>query len=85
MVLRRAPLRHRLGLLLIVAGVVVLDDVILAAEESDNSCGEGGERTGIQWRQQLSLTHQRLPSERACWIMEACSQGRAGGPLLAES
>lgn len=44
---------------------------------------EGGERIGIQWRRQLSLTH--LPSERACWIMEACSQGRVGGPLLAES
>lgn len=31
-VVRRAPLRQRLGLLLIVAGIVVLDDVILAAE-----------------------------------------------------
>lgn len=31
-VLRRAPLGRRLGLLLIVAGVVVLDDVILPAE-----------------------------------------------------
>lgn len=31
-VLRRAPLGRRLGLLLIVAGVIVLDDVILPAE-----------------------------------------------------
>lgn len=44
MVLRRAPLRHRLGLLLIVTGVVVLDDVILAAEEGNHSCGEQWER-----------------------------------------
>lgn len=77
-VLRRAPLRHRLGLLLIVAGVVVLDDVILAAEEGDDSCREGGERIGIQSRG-AAVTHtSALPvCERTCWIMEACSQGRA--------
>lgn len=39
-VLGRAPLRRRLGLLLIVAGVVVLDDVILPAEQGNNSCRE---------------------------------------------
>ena len=58
-VLRRAPLGRRLGLLLIVAGVVVLDDVILPAEEGNNSCTHkhtqahththrGGKRKGIQ-------------------------------------
>ena len=31
-VLRRAPLRRWLGLLLVVAGIIVLDDVILPAE-----------------------------------------------------
>ena len=45
-VLRRASLRRRLGLLLTVAvaGVVVLDDVILPAEQGNHSCRE--ERDG---------------------------------------
>lgn len=38
LMLRRAPLGRRLGLLLIVAGVVVLYDVILPAEQGNNSC-----------------------------------------------
>lgn len=65
MVLRRAPLGHRLGLLLIVAGVVVLDDVILAAEEGNHSCGERCERWVFSY-EAAAVTHtpQRLPSER---------------------
>lgn len=65
MVLRRAPLGHRLGLLLAVAGVVVLDDVILAAEEGNHGCGERCEKWGFSHKAAaVALTHQRFPSER---------------------
>lgn len=82
MVLRRAPLRHGLGLLLVVAGVVVLDDVILAAEESDDGCG--GRRDGCSVRrQQLSLTHISAPHLKVGvgvgGMMEGCSQRWVGG------
>lgn len=78
MVLRRAPLGHRLGLLLIVAGVVVLDDVILAAEEGNHGCGGAGDGNSVA-RRQLSLTHISA-SHLEGWITEASPRGgRVGG------
>lgn len=69
-VLRRAPLGRRLGLLLVVAGVVVFDDVILPAEQGNNSCREvrNGQHTHTHikedrnsvMRRQLSQTCQHF-------------------------